>query len=150
MRGESNAVAMFCSYLINPAYGWPALCERTFGDVPAQICFEWNTPRHTTDDAVPAERRAFTVAELEQLFGFLDDEVDAAHAVGSKRWITLFRDSIAFKLCYAYGLRRRELAMLDLHDFGPNPHVPAYGMFGALTVRWARARLGPAHGGVPC
>ena len=142
LRADSNAVAMFCSFLTNPAYGWAELCERTFKDVPSQICFEWNMPKHTADDAVPTARRAFTKAELENLFSSLDDEVDAAHAAGNKRWLTLFRDSIAFKLCYAYGLRRRELAMLDLHDFGPNPHVPDYAMFGALTVRWAKGTAG--------
>ncbi len=142
LRADSNAIGMFCAFLTNPAYGWAGLCERTFGDVPAQICFDWNTPRHTTDDDVPPSRRSFTRAELELLFNQLDDSVDAARAVGSKRWLTLFRDSIAFKLCYAYGLRRRELAMLDLHDFGPNPHVPAYGSFGAITVRWAKGTAG--------
>ena len=30
--------------------------RKQFGDVPAQICFEWNTPQHTTDDAVPPKR----------------------------------------------------------------------------------------------
>lgn len=142
LRTDSNAVAMFCSYLTNPAYGWAELCERTFGDVPSQICFDWNMPKHTTDDAVPPARRAFTKTELDQLFTSTDDEVDAARAAGRKRWLTLFRDSIAFKLCYAYGLRRRELAMLDLYDFGPNPHVPDYGTFGALTIRWAKGTAG--------
>lgn len=142
LRAESNAIAMFCSYLTNPAYGWLEFCQRQFGSIPNQICFDWNTPRHSTDDAVPTTRRSFTRDELEQLFGHLDDAVDAARAVGSKRWLPLFRDSIAFKLCYAYGLRRRELTMLDLHDFGPNPHVPDYGMFGALTVRWAKGTAG--------
>jgi hypothetical protein len=33
---------------------------------------------------------------------------------------------VAFKVCYAYGLRRREMTMLDLEDFGPNPHVSEY------------------------
>ena len=28
--------------------------------------------------------------------------------------------------------------MLDLTDFGPNPHVPRYGNYGALIVRWAK------------
>ena len=32
--------------------------------------------------------------------------------------------------------------MLDLHDFGPNPHVPAYGEFGAVTIRWAKGTAG--------
>jgi len=72
LRADSNTVAMFCAYLTHPAYGWPEFCERTFGNTPAQICFEWNTPRHTTDDAVPAGRRAFTKAELQRLFDHLD------------------------------------------------------------------------------
>ena len=142
LRSDSNSVAMFCAYLTHPAYGWIDLCERTFGDIPSQICFEWNTPKHTTDDAVPAGRRAFTKQELQQLLDYLDDLVDREHAAGSKRWLPLHRDSIAFKLCYAYGLRRRELTMLDLHDFGPNPHVPDYGMFGAVAIRWAKGTAG--------
>lgn len=133
---------MFCAYLTHPAYGWVNFCQRTFGDIPSQICFEWNTARHTTDDAVPTGRRAFTKQELQRLFDYLDDLVDREFAAGSKRSLPLYRDSIAFKLCYAYGLRRREVTMLDLHDFGPNPHIPAYGSFGAVTIRWAKGTAG--------
>lgn len=32
--------------------------------------------------------------------------------------------------------------MLDRSDFGPNPHVPDYGLFGAVTVRWAKGTAG--------
>jgi integrase/recombinase XerD len=142
LRSYSNAVAMFCSYLTHPGYGWGEFCERTFGDIPSQICFEWNTPRHTTDDAVPAARRAFTKAELQRIFDHIDDSVDREYAAGSKRWLPLFRDSVAFKVCYAYGLRRREMTMLDLEDFGPNPHVSDYGRFGAVQVRWAKGTAG--------
>jgi len=142
LRSDSNAVAMFCAYLTHPACGWTDFCERTFDDIPAQICFEWNTPKHTTDDAVPAGRRAFTKKELQRLFDHLDDLVDREYAAGSKRWLPAYRDSIAFKVCYAYGLRRRELTMLDLHDFGPNPHVPDFGTFGAATIRWAKGTAG--------
>lgn len=142
LRSNSNSVAMFCAFLTNPGYGWVEFCERTFGDIPSQICFDWNTPRHTADDAVPAGRRAFTKQELQGLFDFVDDLVDREHAAGSKRWLPLYRDSVAFKACYAYGLRRRELTMLDLHDFGPNPHVADYGMFGAVTIRWAKGTAG--------
>lgn len=142
LRADSNAVAMFCAYLTHPSYGWPDFCQRMFGDVPAQICFDWNTPRHTTDDAVPPSRRAFTKPELQQFFDYLDDLIDQEYAAGSKRWLPSLRDSIAFKVCYAYGLRRREVTMLDLQDFGPNPHVPAYGGFGAVTIRWAKGTAG--------
>jgi site-specific recombinase XerD len=145
LRAYSNGVAMFCAYLTHQGYGWGEFCERTFGDVPSQICFEWNTPRHTTDDAVPPTRRSFSKAELQHLFDHVDDVVDREFANGSKRWLPALRDSIAFKVCYAYGLRRRELTMLDLDDFGPNPHVADFARFGAVTVRWGKgtAASGP-------
>lgn len=142
LRADANAVAAFCTYLTQPVYGWAPFCEQTFGDVPSQISFEWNTPRHTAEDAVPPGRRAFTRAELQRLFDHVDDLVDREHATGSKRWLPALRDSIAFKVCYAYGLRRRELTMLDLHDFGPNPHVSDFGQFGAVQVRWAKGTAG--------
>jgi len=101
LRSYSNAVAMFCSYVTHPGYGWGEFCERTFGDIPTQICFEWNTPRHTTDDAVPAARRAFTKAEPQRIFDHIDDLVDREYAAGTKRWLPLFRElgSIQSLLC---------------------------------------------------
>ena len=134
---------MFCSYVSDGRYGWVAFCEKQFGDVPSQICFEWNTPQHTTDDAVPPKRRAFTKPELQHMFDVVDDFVDEQHRNGSKRWMTALRDSIAFKIGYAYGLRRQELVMLDLTDFGPNPHVPRY-----RRLRRDDCSVGQGHEGV--
>lgn len=142
LRAESNAIAMFCSYLSDGRYEWARVCARLFGDVPAQVVFEWNAPTHKTNDAVSPARRAFTIAELQRFFNTVDDCVDAAYSRGAKQWASTWRDSFAFKVAYAYGLRRRELVMLDVTDFGPNPHVPAYGRFGALTVRWAKGMAG--------
>jgi integrase/recombinase XerD len=149
LRSYSNAVAKFCSYLTHPGYGWGEFCQPTFGDIPSQICFEWNTPRHTTDDAVPAQRRAFTKAELQRLFDYIDDLVDREYAAGSKRWLPLFRDSVAFKVCYAYGLPCREMTMLDLEDFGPNPHVTDYGPVGPSRCGLPKARQVPGPGDAP-
>jgi hypothetical protein len=84
LRSYSNAISMFCSYVSDSRYGWVAFCEKQFGDVPSQICFEWNTPQHTTDDAVPPKRRAFTKAELQHMFDVIDDFVDDAHRTGFK------------------------------------------------------------------
>lgn len=49
-----------------------------------------------------------------------------------------------------YGLRRQELVMLDLTDFGPNPHVPSYQDYAAMTVRWPMGTTGPDRGGGLC
>jgi hypothetical protein len=72
---------------------------------------------------------------MEALFNAADDIVDEEYAAASKGWLPELRDSIAIKDFYACGLRRRELTMLAYVDFGPNPHVTAYGGFGALQVR---------------
>jgi integrase/recombinase XerD len=112
-------ISMFCSYVSSIRYGWVTFCEKQFSEVPSHIGFEWNTPQHTTVDTVPLKRRAFTKAELQHFFDAVDDFVDEAHRTGSKRWRTALRDSTAFKVGYAYGLRRRELVMLDMTDFGP-------------------------------
>jgi site-specific recombinase XerD len=142
LRVYSSAIRQFCSYLTDSRYGWVRLCERTFGDVPSQVCFEWNTPTHAVNDAMTPGRRPFTRAELQALFDAADDLVDREYASRSKRWLPALRDSIAFKVCYAYGLRRRELAMLETADFGPNPHVPKYKNFGCVEVRWAKGASG--------
>jgi integrase/recombinase XerD len=55
-------------------------------------------------DGEPPKRRAFIKAELQHMFDVVDDFVDEAHRNGSKRWLTALRDSIAFKMGYAYGL----------------------------------------------
>lgn len=54
--------------------------------------------------------------------------------MNNKAWLTTLRDSSIAKVAYAYGLRRRELLWLQVHDFGPNPHVPQYGPFGARST----------------
>ncbi|WP_326546480.1 phage integrase N-terminal SAM-like domain-containing protein [Mycolicibacterium sp. ND9-15] len=102
LRSYSNAISMFCSYVSDNGYGWVTFCEKQFGDVPSQICFEWNTPQHTTDDAVPPNRRTFTKSELQHMFDVVDDFVDEQHRNGSKRWMTVLPDSIGFKIGYAY------------------------------------------------
>jgi integrase/recombinase XerD len=99
---------------------------------------------------VPAQKRPFTKAELQRLFHYIDDLIDHEYEAGSKRWLPLFRDSVAFKVCYAYGLRRREMTMLDLEDFGPNPHVQDYGRFGALQVRFAKGTAGSGPQAAHC
>jgi integrase/recombinase XerD len=140
LRTQAGAIRAFCNYLTEPLYGWAPFCETVFNDVPSQIVFEWNSPRHTADDDVPPGRRSLTLDELQKLFDAADDIVDEEYAARSKGWLPAMRDSLAFKVAYAYGLRRRELAMLEYVDFGPNPHIPKYGGFGALQVRWARER----------
>ena len=62
----------------------------------------------------------------------------------SKSWLPLLRDATIFKTAYSWGLRRREVVMLDLQDLGTNPHPPKFGDRGVLYVRWGKANKGSA------
>lgn len=92
-RGQAYRTLTWATSSASP--GWAELCERTFGGLPSQICFDWNTPQHTTDDAMPPTRRALTIAEL-QFLRRRRRRGRCCSCRGPQRWLTHFRDSIAF------------------------------------------------------
>ncbi|MFG6202412.1 tyrosine-type recombinase/integrase, partial [Nonomuraea sp. JJY05] len=63
-------------------------------------------------------------------------------AAGRKGWLAAFRDATLFKVAYAYGLRRNEVRMLDVADFGRNPHAAEFGEYGVCYVRYGKAMKG--------
>lgn len=68
----------------------------------------------------------------------------ASRAFGRKGWLPAFRDATLFKTAYAFGLRRNETRMLDVADFGPNPHGGEFGQWGRCQVRYGKAKKGSA------
>jgi site-specific recombinase XerD len=144
IRGYQNAVGLFCSYLTDARYGWVEACVQAFGTHPVQVCHEWNTAVHSGEHEARPAVRAMTRPEVQRFLDHADDLVDRARATGRKGWLTLFRDATLFKVVYGYGLRRREAAMLDLHDFTANPDAPGFGSFGVCNVRWGKASRGSA------
>jgi integrase/recombinase XerC len=144
IRSYQRALACFLGYLTDGRYGWAAECEARFGTYPVQVCHEWNTAVHAADYEGRPERRPFTRAELQAFFDFADERVAAVRERGRKGWLAAFRDATLFKVTYAWGLRRREAAMLDVADFSANPAAPELGRFGTLAVRYGKAiRSGP-------
>jgi integrase/recombinase XerC len=142
IRAYQGAVACFLDYVVDSRYGWASECEARFGTHPVQICHEWNTAVHVADYEGRPGRRPFTRAELQELFDFADARVAAVRQAGRKGWLAAFRDATLFKVTYAWGLRRREAAMLDVADFTTNPAVPELGRFGTLAVRYGKAMRG--------
>jgi hypothetical protein len=45
-------------------------------------------------------------------------------------WAPAFRDATMLKVAYAWGLRRREVRMLETNDFGSNPRAPVRCLWG--------------------
>ncbi|MGH3536957.1 MAG: tyrosine-type recombinase/integrase [Pseudonocardiaceae bacterium] len=144
VRAYQGALRQFLDYVCDPRYEWSAACERLFGTHPVQVCFEWNTAVHVADHEGRPGRRALTKPELQRLFDHADDQVAAARASGHKGWLTALRDSAALKCAYGWGLRRHELAMLEVVDFGTNPRAPEFGEYGVLHVRYGKASKGSA------
>jgi hypothetical protein len=48
-RSHQAAIRLFCDFVCDPRFDWVSVCERLFGDHPAQICFDWNTAVHRSD-----------------------------------------------------------------------------------------------------
>jgi site-specific recombinase XerD len=142
LRGYQEAVRLFCSYLIDPAYDWSEECLRRFGSAPIQVVHEWNTAEHIQEAEADPAKRAFTRDELIALFDYADDQVGRIRTGGRKGWLPAFRDATLFKTAYAFGLRRNETRMLDVVDFSRNPKAPEFGEYGVAYVRHGKAKKG--------
>ncbi|MCU1676317.1 MAG: xerD 2 [Frankiales bacterium] len=145
VRAYQNALRLFCAYLIDPGYGWDALCQREFGTYPTQVCFEWNTAAHAQSNEQHPTKRAFTHEELQAFFDRADDEVVRIRAAGRKGALAAFRDATLFKVAYAWGLRRNEVRHLQHVDFERNPNAREFGRYGAVNVRWGKSHKGSSH-----
>ncbi|UNK69900.1 tyrosine-type recombinase/integrase [Microbacterium sp. H1-D42] len=144
IRGYHLTLRQFCDYLTDRRYDWMTECERRFSSVPTQVCHEWNTVVHLDEYEGRPARRPLTYDELETLFGHCDDRVEQIARTGRKGALAAMRDAQILKTTYAFGLRRREVARLDIADLRVNPQVREWGQYGSLHVRYGKAvRGGP-------
>jgi len=138
IRSKAVSVRLFCAYLIDTAYGWPQECWDRFGTHPTQVCHDWNTAVHVQEAEGRAGLRAFTTSELQSFFDCADEFVVTTRERGRKGWLSVFRDATLLKVAYAWGLRRREVRMLDMEDFGVNPQAPEFGRLASSMFATAR------------
>ena len=142
VRSYQVTLRLFCEFVTDARYGWAAECDRRFGLTPVQICHEWNTVAHVVNFEGRPGRRALTYDEVQALFDAADGRVEEIRARGRKGALAAVRDAAALKVVYAYGLRRREAAMLDVVDFRRNARAAMYGTFGSVQVRYGKASRG--------
>lgn len=142
LRTYQRTVWQFCAFITDSRYGWVAVCRDRFGDTPMQICHDWNTLTHLTDYEGRPQRRALTYDELERFFDAADERVGRIQRAGRKGALSALRDAQIFKTTYAFGLRRAEVAGLDLADVRSNPAAPVFGNCGAIYVRWGKSTKG--------
>lgn len=142
IRIYHQTIHMFCNYLTDQRYGWMSECRSRFGQVPSQICFEWNTIAHVSDYEGQPGRRPLDYDELERLFEVADSRVDELIRTGRKGAVAALRDAQLIKTIYAWGLRRREAINLDVYDLRTNSKAERWGRYGLVHVRYGKASRG--------
>ncbi|MDG4752833.1 tyrosine-type recombinase/integrase [Micromonospora aurantiaca] len=141
-RAYEVDLRMFCEYLLDARYGWASLCVDRFGMAPQQVFHQDNSVIHVEDYEGDPSRRPLTYDELQALFDAADGRAEQIRARGVKGALSALRDAAMLKLTYAFGLRRREVAMLDLVDVRSNPKAPQFGRCGMVMVRYGKASRG--------
>lgn len=142
LRNYQGALRGLMDYLTDERYPWVAICEREFGVRPVQILFEENSIRHLTEFEGQPSVRPFTREELVVFFDYCDARVGQLRRLHRKGSLAALRDAALFKTLYAWGLRRREAAFLDVRDLTRNPAQPAFGRYGLLGVRYGKSSRG--------
>lgn len=142
LRNYQQIVAQFCDYLTDVRYGWATVCEERFGSHPVQVFHEWNTAAHRSSYEGRPGNRPLSRKELQEFFDYCDERVATLASSGRKGWLAAYRDAVLFKTAYAWGLRRREVSMLELVDLSANAAAPEFGRCGALAVRYGKALKG--------
>lgn len=144
VRSYQTAVKLFCDFACDPRYDWNEQCARLFGAGFAQVITELNRISHAQPtDARPA-KRPFTQRELQQLFDLADLEVPRVINSGRRAPIAAWRDAVALKAAYSWGLRSNELRHLQLVDLSRNHRAPYFGDYGVVRVRWGKPHRGSA------
>src|SRR5262245_3953620 len=139
VRAYQTDVNLCLDYATDPAYDWNEHCGQLFGTVFSQVITEFNKARHVqADDARPL-KRPFTPPELQQFFDLADLEPERILYAGRKGALAAWRDAVAFKTLYGWGLRRNEVRHLQLVDFSPERSSVSWP---ACAPRWLAAPTG--------
>ncbi|MBX9719214.1 MAG: site-specific integrase [Microbacteriaceae bacterium] len=145
VRSYQTAIKLFCDYACDPRYDWNEQCGRLFGQLFAQVVVtELNRVSHTHPSETRPAKRPFTPRELQELFDPADLEVTRILNSGRRSPVAAWRDAVAFKTAYGWGLRSNELRHLQLVDLSRNHRAPYFGEYGVLRVRWGKPHRGSA------
>ncbi|WP_154605405.1 tyrosine-type recombinase/integrase [Arthrobacter sp. AQ5-05] len=144
VRAYQSAIKLFCDYACDPNYDWCEQSARLFGQVFAQVVTELNRVTHSQPTEARPAKRPFSQRELQDLFDLADLEVERILNSGRKGALSAWRDAIAFKTAYGWGLRSNELRHLQVPDFSRNGKAPYLGDHGVLRVRWGKPHRGSA------
>jgi hypothetical protein len=106
VRAYQTDVKLFLDYATDPAYNWNEHCGQLFGTVFSQVITEFNKARHVqADDARPL-KRPFTPPDCSSFSTWPSWSLSGSFIAGRKGALAAWRDAVAFKTLYGWGLRR--------------------------------------------
>jgi site-specific recombinase XerD len=144
LRNYQSQLRGFLGFLVDERYPWRAVCGGVFGRVAMQLLDERNLIVHVSEHESDPRRRALTRDELQTFFDACDQRVAGRRALRRKGSLAALRDGALFKVAYGWGLRRTELARLDVCDLLINPQQPRFGDYGIVRVRHGKGSRGSA------
>lgn len=144
LRAYQQRLKGFSEYACDRRYPWTVICEREFGRGPGQLFGERNLVAHLDEFEGDPRRRPLTIDELEAFFAACEARIAAAHRRGRKGSLQAWRDQALFKVKFAWGLRRAEVAKLDVCDFRPAAKLPEFRGCGQVHVRYGKSKPGGA------
>ena len=105
-------------------------------DIVQVVTAETGIPhKNDNETALETNRRAFLHRELIKFFDGLDSAIAFYQKHGTRKTVVaLLRDKALFLLMYACGLRPREVTLVNLTSFEPNPDFPEFGDFGFVRI----------------
>jgi integrase/recombinase XerC len=142
LRAYQLRLRAFCEFATDRRYPWAVICEREFGRAPVQLFDGRNMVAHLDEFEGDPARRPLTVEELESFFAACEARIASARRRGRKGALQAWRDQALFKVKFAWGLRRAEVSLLDTCDFRAAAALPEFGAFGAVHVRYGKAKRG--------
>lgn len=142
LRNYQQTVALFVAYLCDLRYDWTDVCVERFGTHPTQVFHEGNMAVHRSETEGRPTNRPFSGRRPWRSSPSATRAWPPLRIRAARAGWPPNRDSVLFKVIYAWGLRRREAAMLDVSDWITNPAEPQYGRFGAVAVRYGKASKG--------
>jgi len=142
LRCYQQRLRTFSEYACDRRYPWVVICEREFGRGPGQLFGERNLVAHLDEFEGDPRRRPLTVDELEAFFAACEARIAVCRGRGRKGSLQAWRDQALFKVKFAWGLRRAELAMLDVCDFRPAAKLPEFRAHGQVHVRHGKSKRG--------
>jgi site-specific recombinase XerD len=132
-RLHQGAIRDFYAYLVTNTL-YQNEVRKISGCAIRQVAFRHNMIVHKVENTGRLQRKAMSVAQVNQVMTAIDEAIFEAMKFRSKGLYPLMRDKLMLFLTQDLGLRADELLGIDLCDFSDDPRFPDFGKYACVSV----------------